>query len=65
MVTVKCIVMFHDLQDEVMRNVGDEWKCSKERGDVLNARNLVHIIQDDAIVQPQENKAVKPNYKKK
>jgi hypothetical protein len=65
MVTVKCITLFHDLTDEVMRNPGDEWKCTKERGDMLNARNLVQIIADDAVVQPEENKAVKPTYKKK
>lgn len=65
MVTVKCITLFHDMIDNVMRNPGDEWKCEKERGNLLNARNFVQIISDDEVIQPEENKAVKPNYKKK
>jgi hypothetical protein len=65
MVTVKCITMFHDLVEDVMRNPGEEWSCDKERGDMLNARSLVNIIADDEVVQPEENKAVKPIYKKK
>ena len=48
-----------------MRNPGDEWKCEKERGDLLNSRNFVQIIANDEVVQPEENKAVKPTYKKK
>lgn len=65
MVTVKCITLFHDIAENIMRNPGDEWKCEKERGDLLNSRNFVQIIADDAVVQPEENKAVKPTYKKK
>ena len=65
MVTVKCILLFHDLVENTMRNPGDEWKCEKERGDLLNARNFVQIIADDEVVQPAENKVLKPVYKKK
>jgi hypothetical protein len=65
MVTVKCILLFHDLVENVMRNPGDEWKVDKERGDLLNARNFVQIIASDDVIQPEENKVVKPSYKKK
>lgn len=65
MVKVKCIVMFHDLVENVMRNPGEEFSCEKERGDMLNARNLVHIVQIEEVVKPEENKAEKPVYKKK
>ena len=58
-------MLFHDLVENVMRNPGDEWKCEKERGDLLNARNFVQIIADDDVVQPAENKVLKPIYKKK
>jgi len=65
MVTVKCILLFHDMIENVMRNPGDEWKCEKERGDLLNRRNFVTIIADDEVIQPEENKVLKPVYKKK
>lgn len=65
MVTVKCITTFHDLTDEVMRNPGDQWNCTKERGDMLNGRRLVEIIADEEVIQPEENKVLKPVYKKK
>jgi hypothetical protein len=65
MAKVKCIVLFHDLVDNVIRNVGDEWECEKSRADVLNERALVHIISIDEVVTPSENKVLKPSYKKK
>ena len=52
MVTVKCITTFHDLTDEVMRNPGDQWNCTKERGDMLNGRRLVEIIANEEVIQP-------------
>ena len=64
MAKVKTIVVFHDLVDETLRQIGDVFECSQERADVLNQKGLVQILESEkkeAKIAPTENKVVKPN----
>lgn len=64
MAKVKTIVVFHDLVDETLRQVGDIFECTQERANVLNEKGLVQVIEaekKEAKIAPTETKVVKPN----
>jgi hypothetical protein len=65
MAKVKVITIFHDLETNLLRQVGDEFECLDARADVLNQKNLVQILEKDSPVKAKEDKAEKPFYKKK
>lgn len=62
--------LFHDLQDNKLRNAGEEFNCSDERANELNGKGLVSILSLDKqakveSINPTEDKAVKASFKKK
>jgi hypothetical protein len=63
-------ILFHDLQENKLRNQGEEFECSDVRANELNSKGLVAIVSLDKNIKvesvtPTEDKAVKASYKKK
>jgi len=65
MPSVKCIKMFHDIV--LSRNVeeGEIIQYDVERANSLNSLGYVEVIVDTESVEPPQDKALKPTYKKK
>jgi hypothetical protein len=65
MPSVKCIKAYHDLP--LSRNIfeGDIIECDVERANHLNSLGYVEVIVDTDPVEPPQDKALKPTYKKK
>lgn len=57
---VKALIHFNDLEDNVHRNVGDEFECSKTRCDYLLDHKAIEIIEQikEAVVVEQPEQIV-------
>ena len=62
-VEVKCTQNFYDLEAKVDRVVGEEWDCSRERGEHLEELNLVEITR--TIRETKKEKATPKSKKEK
>ena len=62
-VEVKCTQNFYDLEAKVDRVVGEEWDCSRERGEHLEELNLVEITR--TIKETKKEKATPKTKKEK
>lgn len=51
-VNVKAIIKFDDLEENVKREIGDIFECSKERADYLLENNAIEIIEDGTKEKP-------------
>ena len=65
MPSVKCIKAYHDLT--LSRNIfeGDIIEFDIEKCNRLNSLGYVEVIVDTDPVEPPQDKALKPTYKKK
>jgi len=65
MVSVKCIKIYHELS--LSRNIleGEIIQYDVERANHLNSLGYVEVIVDTEPVEPPQDKALKPTYKKK
>lgn len=65
MPSVKCIKIYHDLI--LQRNIeeGDILEYDVKRANHLNSLGYVEVIVDTDPVEPPQDKALKPTYKKK
>ena len=52
---VKSIIKFDDLEENVKREIGDVFECSKERADYLLKNNAIEIVED---VKEEKNDAI-------
>lgn len=66
MAKVKCINIFHDLNVNFNREIGEQWEVDTDRANHLNKLGFVEIEQKiEEVVKPTEDKSVKPSFKKK
>ena len=65
MAKVKVKSIFHDIEENKLRQAGDIFECTNVRADVLNNRGLVFVLEKDEEVKPEKDKADKPTFKKK
>jgi hypothetical protein len=65
MPSVKCIKIYHDLV--LSRNIeeGEILEYDVERANRLNLLGYVEVIVDTDPIEPPQDKALKPTYKKK
>lgn len=65
MPSVKCIKIYHDLAFSRNINEGEIVEYDVERANHLNLLGYVEVIVDTDPVEPPQDKALKPTYKKK
>ena len=53
---VKCIIKFDDMEDKTLREVNDEFWCTKDRYEFLSKNNAVTLIE----VKQDKPKVSKP-----
>lgn len=54
MAKVQAIKFFGDIEATKNRVDGEIWECSQQRADILNAKNLVIILESDKLQEERD-----------